>query len=400
MTMLNKVIIFSFCLSTLSYSFAQKNEYEGVNFDDDVQSMNRFGFELFQEMTLTEENVIYSPFSLSVILSMIENGSDGLTSGEITRTIHLDDNREDRNEQYLAMFKYLAEDTLENGVFHWANKIYLAREIERKEAFAEVMQEYYYSELEKIDFSTESVVTDKIQKWMNQTLNHQVDYAMKEAHISRNVELLLANTIYLNGEWAYAFEDEIATDTFTTAQFHEIQIPYAKGINYPVHLKLNPNFPNDSIFVFDFKGSLQLEILYPSVNDTLANVLERINSSYYNEFQEMGITKIDTVYLPLLNVAELSNLKRPLQELGLVSTFGSEADFSELANGLILDDLLHQGELITGVKGVNQTDKNSANLNVSTNVPYQVVRFERPFVFFVRGKRSDIILFMGLVNRF
>jgi serpin B len=398
--MINQLRYTFLLLTITTITFAQKNEFEGVNFDDEIQSMNYFGFELFQEMTQTDRNIIYSPFSLSVIMSMLENGSDGLTSGEITRTIHLNDDRDERNDQYLAMFKYLAEDTLENGKFEWANILYLARNMERNEDFAEVMNEYYYSEMEKLDFTSEQVVTDKIQKWMNSTLNHEVNYAMQEAHVARNVDLLLANTIYLDGEWDYAFEEKTVIDTFTTAQFDTLQIPYAKGINYPVHLKLNPNHPNDSLFVFDFRGSLQLELLFPSEKDTLANIIERITSSYYNNFQEQGKLNLDTVYLPILKISEMNHMKRSFREMGMGSSFSPEADFSEIGNGLMLDDILHQGELTTGTKGKKQTDKNISATNSSTKEPYRVINFNRPFVFFIKGERSDIFVFMGVVNKF
>ena len=381
-------------------SFGQKNEFDGVNFDTEVHSMNRFGFELFQEVTQTDRNVIYSPFSLSVILSMLENGSGGLTSGEITGAIHLNDDRDERNEQYLAMFKYLAEDTLKNGAFEWANIVYLAREVESKEDYRGVLDEYYYSELENLDFSTESVVTDKMQKWMGNTLNHEVAFEMEVAHVSRDVELLLANTIHLNGDWKYAFEETPVIDTFTTSNFHEIVTPYAKGVNYPIHLKLNPNHPNDSLFVFDFKGSLQLEVLFPSANDTLANILERINTGYYNDFEGQGQLIVDTIYLPLLNLSEMNNMKAPLSEMGMSSAFSSQADFSEIADGIMLEDVVHHGELVFGTRGAKETDKGYSQVKVSTKQPYKVVKFNRPFVFFVKGKRSDVFVFMGVVNRF
>lgn len=395
-------ILFVLIMGILQVSFAQKNEFDGVNFDDEVQSMNRFGFSLFEEINRlpSDRNVIFSPFSLSVIMSMIENGAEGSTSVEIARTVHLNEDREERNEQYQAMFKYLAEDTLENGVFEWANKVFLDREVSSNEEFNETLDEYYYSSLEKIDFSTESVVQDRVEEWMRERLHHEIEFSMKQTDITQNIEMLLANTVYLDGEWEYAFDQNVIKDTFITSRFNELTVPFAKGVNYPVGLKMNPEYPNDSILVFDFKGNLQLEVLIPSSTDTLSSVIEKVNADYYSSFEMQEKINLDTVYMPLMNIEQMSYLKPLFIEMGMPSAFSAEANYSEIANGLMLDEIVHDSNLITGTKGRRPTNKNISDAKVSSIEPYHVVKIDRPYVFFVRGKRSDIILLMGVVNRF
>lgn len=380
MKLVNAILMFVL----MSNSFAQMNEYDNTDFDEEVRRMNRFGFNIYNELNQTDDNLILSPFSLSVVFSMLENGTDGVTSNEVQSVVNLNEDRDERNEHYRAMFNYLKEDTIENGVFNWVVKVFLDDEIKRSDGdYSQTLQEYYYSELEDLDFAIERKVNNRVQSWMNESLYQEMQNNWEETNRYKDVKMDLAAVTYLEGDWLYAF-DGVKVDSFATPTGDTITKDFIYAESYPVVVKVNPEFPGDTIFEIPFKGSLSFEWM------KLGDSTEVDESFSYDDY--FGFKAIEKAFwyklqLPVFQLDKITRLKKPLTNMGMNTAFSSDAGFGEVAIGLQMRDAWHESYLNFSQKGKNKGFK-------SEYLSGELI-LNHSFRFFVRGRRSDILLFVG-----
>ena len=151
---------------------------------------------------------------------------------------------------------------------------------------------------------------------------------------------------------------------------------------------MNPDFPGDSIFEIPLKGSLSFEILKLD-NDTL-EINDKMTYDDYKNFEALEKAFRYDIQLPVLEMDKIIKLKSVLKDLGMNSAFSSEADYSGLSKGLKIRDAWHESFFLFSEKGKHENIKSidiNGHLNFNTN-----------FRFFVRGRRSDILLFLGEFN--
>ncbi len=380
-----KFLLFFILSACFFQVFSQKNEFEGVSFDDDVHRMNEFGFELYDELNVQETNFIISSFSLSVVFSMLENGAEGTTSDEINNVAHLQNDREERNDSYKAMFNYLKQDTLQNGVFNWAVRVFLDDQIKRTDdAYSEVLEEYYYSELIDFDFAIERTVNNKIQSWMNESLYKEMQFSSQEKNRYKDINLDLAAVTYLDGEWLNSF-DGVRLGKFLSPSGDSVSCKYLHAQDYPVKVKVNPDFVGDTIFEIPFRGNLSFQFLKEADS---SEVSRGFSYQDYQGFIAIDSSVLYDIQLPQLNMDKIVKLEETLNDLGMRASFSGNADFRSISKGLQLREVWHESFLSFdsfGKQGRLLRFEDSPNLIVN-----------KPFRFFVKGQRSDILLFMGV----
>ncbi|MGN0654049.1 MAG: serpin family protein, partial [Oscillospiraceae bacterium] len=183
----------------------QKNDYSDYTAAD---SVNRLGFMLYDKLQ-SEDNVFFSPYSIDIALSMLENGANGNTKTELDELLSLSDS-EKRNSEFSAIMNSFTD---KKAVLQTANSIWVDKDFQKrtpvKEDFISVLQKYYEAEAEYADFKSPKTV-DKVNSWISKKTNKMIPKMLNE--LDDETVMLLINAVYFEGKWSTPFEKDNTTD--------------------------------------------------------------------------------------------------------------------------------------------------------------------------------------------
>lgn len=101
--------------------------------------------------------------------------------------------------------------------------------------------------------------------------------------------------------------------------------------------------------------------------------------------------------LPRLQVEKTYDLKPTLEAVGVHRAFSEHADYSGMSahSGLHGQNFLHRAFLVVTEEGVEATAGTGVGFKVSSAASCEFVHCNHPFLFFIRHRETDSILFFG-----
>jgi len=367
-----------------------------------INSNNDFSLRLFRILNPHDRdgNIFISPVSVSFALGMTMNGSDGNTFDEMKTTLGFADFvLENINSTYADLIEELY-NVSEGVEFNLANSIWFTDDLSLQSGFQSINKSYFDTKVEALDFGQKSECVNIVNKWVEDQTNEKIKDFTNE--LDFNSIMLLVNAIYFNADWKYQFDEDITEKLpfylndagFTTcdmmsqkckfkyiqnSELQAVELPYANE-NYAM-IMIQPNNTIDN-YIEDFDRS--------RLNDILDN--------FKKDSVNLTIPKLEIEY-----EKELSDI---LKEMGIVDAFdANKADFSkmfnELAGGIYIKLVRQKSFINLDEKGTEAAaatvvvmDYKSAGGDDNNEI---YLTFNKPFIFLIREKRSESILFCGKV---
>ncbi len=353
-----------------------------------------------------EENHLVSPLSISIALAMTWAGARGTTETEMSETLQFPF---EQDTLHLAMGGLLTalsdraygddpgwfdlftgdEDSLDLAL---ANRIWPQDGLALRDEFLETLDTRYAGEPQPLDFAGDSAgARDEINSWVADQTNDLIDELLPAGSIDANTKLVLTNAIYLLANWYEQFDPDDTTDEpFTSLGGATTDVPM---------MSQTADFP----YVRE-EGYQAIELPYVGEELSMVVVLpdqdgfEAFEASLTNEqlksifdsFTEREIS----ISLPQFTFETNYSLQSVLSDLGMGSAFGAGADFSGMieGGGLWIDDVYHDAYIAVDEEG---TEAAAATGVVMTDSAPPAMRVDRPFVFLIRDRPTDAILFLG-----
>jgi len=389
-------------LSAVLVSLVIKSKEVGTvnpNPPDEVETMSGdFDTDLFKESFSASENknVVVSPFSVKMALSMAAQGANGKTLEEMNKVIGLD---ETSNEY----FRRLIEDAAKDGdiTLNIANSVWLRQGLQFNPAYMDILDSYYMAQASTLDFAEPSS-KDTINKWVSEKTNGKIE------EIVDKIEPLdiafLINAIYFNANWSTPFEEgytskkdftlldgsKVKADLMSKTahllyqennEFQAVELPYGENERYVMRVYL----PKEDVKFDKFVKGIDKESLQQWGGDfgSMKGVLE----------------------LPKFKTEYSNSMKDILISMGIKEAFNSNsADFSKMVTvegqNVYISEVMHKTYIDVNEKGTEAAAATSIEMS-ATSAPQPEEMFEmivdRPFVFTIDDKESGEILFIGAI---
>ena len=226
---------------------------------------NHFGFDLYARAKIPDRNVICSPASASIALTMASAGARGKTQAEMTRVLHLD--AQTLAAAHLSFANLLAELNGRNGkhgvALSVANRLWGQRDLQFRSDFLSLLAERYHAPLEQLDFLRDSEAARlTINEWASRETHGRINDVIPPGVFNPMTRLVLTNAVYFKGKWEKSFSEASTFDgpfltphgkvtaklmsqeeDFAYAQADGAQIlelPYAGGLSMIVVLPTPP----------------------------------------------------------------------------------------------------------------------------------------------------------------
>ncbi len=364
-----------------------------------VAANTGFAFDLFQQVVSEkpQANIFISPFSVSTVLQMINNGAAGATKQEMEQVLHTGGlPPEQLNPASKSLNQSLKAQT--NVTLELANAIWYKRGIPLKPPFVSVNKEFFDAELGAVDFNNpQSAQT--INDWADRSTHGKIQDVVRWP-FDPATRMVLANAIYFKGKWERPFDKKSTKPhPFYPADGDqkEVATMWQHG-RFAYH-----NGDDFQAVRLPYAGRrLCMDVFLPATNSSLAKLLARFNArperdKVLAEFRE----REGTLALPRFKLEYSVRLNDALESLGMRRAFHG-ADFSAMSDeSLEVSEVKQKSYVEVNEEGTEAAAVTTGIMQTTAilqpQLPFEMI-VDRPFFFVILDNRTQSVLFMGVVN--
>lgn len=363
-----------------------------------VTSSNSFGIDIFKTVAFNAEkddNVFISPLSISLALSMLYNGSENTTKEELQKGLGFTGlSIEQINTANQQLIKALlnADSKVKIQI---ANSIWYKNDLLVEPNFITVNKEFYNAEVNSVKFDSET--KNIINSWVSNATNKKIPEIID--NIPTDAIMYLINAIYFKGIWQYKFDNKQTQQReFTTTENKKIKADfmYQKG-SFDL-------FKNDLLTAINLpygKGNYSMMVLVPAVNKNYQDILNALNEESWNEWNS-NISKSVylEVFLPKFKFKYKKTLNEDLQALGINTMFTGNADLTGIikTGGISVSRVLHNTFVEVNEEGTEAAAATAVEIKYTATTG-NIFIADKPFVFIIKEKETNSMLFMGVLNK-
>ncbi len=367
-----------------------------------IKSNNGFALDLYQEIRDEDGNLFYSPYSISLALSMTYAGARAETEQQMAETLHFTLSQERLHPTFnaldLALTGYGHENE-ENFTLNITNALWGQNGINFKKEFLDVLAVNYGAGMRLLDFQTNpEAARIKINDWVSEQTENKIKDLIPEGAIDMWTVLVLTNAIYFKAAWMYAFPEWGTQDgTFTLLDGTQITVPM---MSWPQAVSIRYGEGDDYQAVeLPYEGtSMSMLILMP-VRDRFEEFESMLSAERVNEIVENLGSRYVLVTMPKFEFEASLDLKSTLAEMGMPVAFTYQADFSGITTdcSLWIDEVLHKAFVSVDEKGTEAAAATAVIMTSGISPSPVEISIDHPFIFLIRDDDTGTILFLGRV---
>jgi serine protease inhibitor len=366
--------------------------------DEVASSAGKFGFDLFTGLSGQDPtgNVITSPYSAAVLLTLLMNGADGETRQAIGDVLHLDDPfNDDINSQHQTLSDYLtsADPDVELAI---ANSLWANEGTPFEDDYMAAMNELFEAEVEEIDLGSEEAV-ETIDAWVSEQTRDRIEEIAEDLGVpDPNLVLILLNAVYFLGDWTDPFDPERTSDgPFTTGSGDEVEIPLMQKDD--THLHGQADGFQVLRLPYGDEERFGMEIFLPDEGTELEAFRDELDHEAWSDaIAQLGETRVEVV-LPSfeLEYSTEGDMDQVLQDLGMGIAYGG-GDFTPMSSiNPFLDTVIQKTYIRVDEEGTEAAAVTGGAMAESAPPQFRV---DRPFIFTISDSETNTILFLGQVN--
>jgi serpin B len=233
-----------------------------------------------------------------------------------------------------------------------------------------------------------------INDWVASQTNDKIKDLLPPGSVTSDTRLVLANAVYFNGKWRYEFKPEVT---------RSLPFYLAGGAASPTPTMYQKNsfaygqFNGFQMLEMQYSGQdLSMVIMLPNDRDGLSD----LEAAFTEELFAASVANLHhqevEVFLPKFTFKDRSDLKAPLQQLGMTDAFSDLADFTGIGDGLLITDVFHQTFIDLNESGTEAAGATGVVVGpTSVPPPPPVFRADHPFLFALRDRHTGAVLFLG-----
>ena len=390
------VMLFCSCSKEKELNPQPKNVVLTPEQRDIVDASNQFGFRMLNGLVKDEaegKNIFISPLSMELALSMTLNGAAGSTNTSMREAMQFSNlDMKEINQAFHSLMKELT--SLDPKVItEIANSIWYRNSFTVQQDFISVNRDYYHAVVEALDFDSPNA-KNVINNWVADKTRNKIRSIVDE--INPEHVMFLINAIYFKGAWKNEFDPRDTSE-------QPFQL-YSGNTKMVPMMKQNDSFPvffGDKYSAAELlygRGNFSMVILLPEMGRPVEEVIEEMDPEEWNALMEKLSPVQMELRLPKFRFAYEKTLNDLLSDMGMSVAFTDSADFSGINPDarLFISEVKHKTYVEVNEEGTEAAAATSVGVGVTSMPPSFTVN--RPFLFAIREKYSNTILFIGCVR--
>jgi serine protease inhibitor len=360
-----------------------------------------FGLGMFRQLgdARPDQNVVFSPLSAGLAVSMLANGAQGQTLAGIQQALGTGMDLDGLNGTNAALTQALRSGDVELAI---ANSLWAREGVPFLPSFLETSRRYYQAEVAALDFSSPQAAA-RINGWVSDRTNGRIT-RMVEPPIDGDVVMYLMNAVYFKGRWQDEFQASATRPMPFKAPGGTVQRPMMTRTGSYGYLR-GEGFQAVRL---PYRGDrFAMYVLLPDASSSVAALRRGLTAQAWAGWMEGFGTREVRVVMPKYRVNVESRLNAPLAALGMTDAFQqTSANFRSLlpaeylargnvyvseAKQKVFVEVNEEGTEAAAVTGIEMR---------ATSAPAPPTEFvvDRPFILVIRDDTTGALLFIGQVN--
>ncbi|XP_056281986.1 protein Z-dependent protease inhibitor isoform X2 [Pseudoliparis swirei] len=363
--------------------------------DLSFQNMD-FAMNLYKKISnYHDENIFFSPLSISTSFAALLMASDGDTYKEILKGLNLEKlEQADQPELIPTLFQRLHENITQDESLDQGMALFMRQQFEIENVLKDQLKTFFYADLKSVDFADTKGSISFINEFINNKTRGKVPEMIST--LDAATYLMLIDTIFFQGSWQKPFNPNFTRNApFYIDNYNIVQVPmmFLEDKFYSMKdIQLGAK-----VLKLPYQEGVSMLILLPNAGVDYTVVDDGITSQrFLSWIQKLQKTKLE-VHMPKFKMEESYSLQNILPDMGMISIFSNSANLTKLTKkvGLKVSEVLH--------KAVIEVDEIGTTAAAATAIgitPYSLPRtftVNRPFFFFIYHEATNCLLFMGRV---
>lgn len=462
-----------------------------------------FAVDLYHRLAQSNsgENIVVSPFSISIALTMAAEGATEQTLQEMSACLHLPggdladihrgqsdlltavtpsipaaveaklkklradlkaandrteafgkaDNFKEARASYVSAMKLAKEinslrETISAYEFKIANALWVEQALPISPQFIAALKPNYGTTVFPVDFAKATQPSRlRINQWVAEQTSDRIRDLLTHNDVTELTRLVITNAVFFKGDWAEPFEirqtrpepfaqpDErpnlvpmMHQLNFKTASYAAFQstgdvfktpdeIPFEQKDNDP---SLYPDAEGFTMLSLDYQGhKVQMLILVPQSVDGLGQLEQSLTYEKLQGWCHTVKQRTVVITMPKYKLEARYNLPQALNGMGMIRAFVDPAlqtdgaQFGKLTTSfrpehrLYITDVIHKTDIDVNEVGTEAAAATAIVFNVvsdggpdsdpKTRPFVPIFKADKPFLFLIRERETETILFMG-----
>jgi serpin B len=369
-----------------------------------VHGNNQFACDLYRRLRQKQDNLFFSPSSLSIALGMVYAGARGETAKEMAETLHFTMPPEETAAAFQTLLAVLPQSRPGGCRLSVASRLWGQAGYPFRESFLTCTRERFGAELAQVDFRRPEDAARQINAWAAEKTAGTIREVVSPASFTPDYRLVVTNAVYFLGQWSQPFE-KYATQP---ASFHCADQDRRVALMYQQAVCRYGEVEDLQVLEKTYRGGdLAMMILLPPSGADKLDALERSLSPEELERQASRLEEREVkVYLPRFELETTYSLNGAMSSLGISLAFEPKvADLSGIQGGVEpfwLAEVRQRATLKVdeaGTEAAAVTFLGGMGGMAAPPPRIPVFRADHPFVFLIRDRRTGSILFLGRLTQ-
>ena len=345
-----------------------------------------FAVDFFKSVNAAEpqnSNVVVSPYSAAVALSMLAEGAEGQTKTEFNKA--------------LGNILYKAEDLGSNDtvIVKSANSVWIDDNFSPRNRYVSLLEKDFDAFLDVLNFADPATLK-AINNWCSEHTNGKINEIIDE--LSPNDVMVLVNALYFKAPWLDPFEPGMTS----TARFNgSLGVSDVKMMSRKAYMNY-AEYNGCQLVELPYEGGrYSMYVLLPPQDIDINELISYLSKdAYETAIKSLQSTEV-LLRMPKAKVETSLLLNASLQKMGVRTAFTGAADFKGISEmGPLSLGLVKQKCYVEiSEKGTEAAAVTSAQIRMTAARPAQYVRMtvDRPYLFFITDTQESNIIFAGRI---
>ena len=366
-----------------------------------VKANNRFALNLyrFYGEKYKDDNIFFSPFSISSAFLILYEGTRGKTAEEIRNVFGFPARADVRREGYLSLYEEINKPGKKYEL-SLANALWVQKDYRFLKQYLSLVERYYRGKATNLDFRGDPEGSRKIiNKWVEEKTKEKIKDLLPQGSINPLTRMVITNAIYFKGLWIFPFDKKKTTDAdFKVSPEKVVKV---KMMSLPRPQRFNYAETSDlQILEMPYEGDeLSMLVLLPREN-SLEKLEKELSPENLSKWREMLQSREVVVYFPKLKIVRKYGMVEDLRKMGMPSAFDpAKADLSGLTGkkDLFVTAVYHQAYVDINEEGTEAAAATGIVVGRTAVEKRIIFRADHPFIFLIQDRRNGNILFIGRV---
>jgi serpin B len=363
-----------------------------------------FGLDLYAQLRRQPGNAFLSPFSISTALAMTAAGAGGETARQMADVLKFPF----ATDRVDAAFETLVRSVRPAGekpayALHTANALWGQRGYHFLPRFVATLRGPFAAGFEELDFrSAPEDARRTINTWVEEQTAGKIRDLIASGFLDAQTRLVLTNAIYFKGDWSRPFHREQTREgDFRDGGGETHRVPL---MHQTARFGYAEDDTSQTLELPYVGGDLAMVVILPRKADGLPALEAGLTpDALAQRLGRLESRPVD-VALPRFKLTSTFELTRPLSALGMTLPFSDRADFSGINGGsepLQISAVIHKAFVDVNEVGTEAAAATAVGIRALSAIPQPPVSFraDHPFLFLIRDRRTDSVLFLGSLTK-